>query len=65
MGLEADRMVNLRLVEEEVRTERDVIQEERRSSVDANPLSVLSEQMLAALYQNHPYGRPCSAGSTR
>ena len=38
MGLEADRMVNLRLLEEEVRTERNVILEERRSSVDANPL---------------------------
>jgi zinc protease len=58
MELEADRMVNLRLNEDEVRTERDVIQEERRSSIDANPLSLLSEQMLAALYVNHPYGRP-------
>ena len=58
MDLEADRMVNLRLNEDEVRTERDVIQEERRSSVDANPLSLLAEQMLAALYLNHPYGRP-------
>jgi zinc protease len=58
MELEADRMVNLRLVEEEVLTERDVIQEERRSTVDANPINLLSEQMLAGLYQNHPYGRP-------
>ena len=58
MELEADRMVNLRLLEDEVRTERNVILEERRSSVDANPLSILSEQMLAALYQNHPYHRP-------
>ena len=58
MELEADRMVNLRLVEEEVRTERDVILAERRSNIDGNPLSLLSEQMLAALYQNHPYGRP-------
>jgi zinc protease len=58
MELEADRMVNLRLVEEEVQTEGKVIQEERRSSVDANPLRALDEQMLAALYLNHPYGRP-------
>jgi zinc protease len=58
MELEADRMVNLRLVEEEVKTERDVILAERRSNIDGNPLSLLSEQMLAALYQNHPYGRP-------
>jgi zinc protease len=58
MGLEADRMVNLKLKEDEVRTERSVILEERRSSVDANPLSLLSEQMLASLYRNHPYHRP-------
>lgn len=58
MQLEADRMVNIRLIEEEVRTERDVIREERRSSVDAAPISILNEQMLAQLYQNHPYGRP-------
>jgi zinc protease len=58
MELEADRMVNLRLVEEEVKTDRDVILAERRSNIDGNPLSLLSEQMLAALYQNHPYGRP-------
>jgi zinc protease len=58
MELEADRMVNLRLVEEEVRTERDVIQEERRSTIDATPISLLSERMLAVLYNNHPYGRP-------
>lgn len=58
MELEADRMVNLRLVEEEVKTERDVILAERRSNVDGNPLSLLSEQMLSVLYHNHPYGRP-------
>ena len=58
MELEADRMVNLRLLEEEVRTERDVILEERRTNVDGSPLSVLSEQMTAALFENHPYHRP-------
>ena len=58
MELEADRMTGLQLTEAEVQTERDVIKEERRASVDAQPLSLLNEQMLAALYQNHPYGRP-------
>ena len=58
MELEADRMQNLRLVEEEVATERDVILAERRSNVDGNPLALLSEQMLLTLYQNHPYKRP-------
>ena len=58
MELEADRMTGLQLTAAEVTTERDVIKEERRASVDAQPLSLLNEQMLAALYQNHPYGRP-------
>jgi len=58
MELEADRMVNLRLNEEEVKTERNVILEERRTNVDGNPLSLLSEQVAAALYRNHPYHRP-------
>lgn len=58
MEMEADRMVNLRLDEKEVLTERDVILEERRSRVENNPSAVLNEQMNAALYLNHPYGVP-------
>lgn len=58
MELEAERMVNLRLAENEVLTERDVILEERRSRVDNDPRSLLDEQMDAALYRNHPYGTP-------
>ncbi len=58
MEMEADRMVNLRLDEKEVLTERDVILEERRSRVENNPSSLLNEQMDAALYLNHPYGVP-------
>ena len=58
MAMEADRMVNLRLTEKEVLTERNVILEERRTRIDNNPSSILSEQMDAALYLNHPYGIP-------
>lgn len=58
MEMEADRMANLRLTENDVNTERDVILEERRSRVDNDPGSILQEQMLAALYRNHPYGVP-------
>ena len=58
MEMEADRMVNLRLTEKEVATERDVILEERRSRIDNNPSALLDEQMKAALYMNHPYGIP-------
>jgi len=58
MEMEADRMVNLKLREKDVLTERNVILEERRSRVDNNPSSILSEEMMAALYQGHPYGIP-------
>ncbi len=58
MEMEADRMVNLRLDEKEVLTERDVILEERRSRIENNPSAILDEQMSAALYMNHPYGVP-------
>jgi len=58
MEMEADRMVNLKLAEKEVATEREVIIEERRSRTENSPSSILSEQMSAALYQNHPYRIP-------
>lgn len=58
MEMESDRMANLRLAEDDVLTERKVILEERRSRVDNSPSSILNEQMLAALYQSHPYGIP-------
>ena len=58
MKMEADRMANLRLEENDVLTERMVILEERRSRVDSDPSSILQEQMMAALYQSHPYGVP-------
>jgi zinc protease len=58
MRMEADRMVNLRLDDQNVLTERKVILEERRGRVDNDPSAILSEQMLAALYTAHPYGIP-------
>jgi len=58
MELEADRMVNLQLTDAEVATERSVVLEERRGSIDGQPIAALNEQMLAVLYRNHPYRRP-------
>ena len=58
MGLEADRMMNLDLSDANVRTERDVVLEERRMRIDNDPQSLMNEQMAAALYLSHPYGRP-------
>jgi zinc protease len=58
MELEADRMRNLRLTEDDVLTEREVILEERAQRTDSDPGSLLSEQMRAAQFMNHPYGIP-------
>jgi zinc protease len=58
MEMEADRMVNLRLADEEVATERQVVIEERASRYDNNPSARLDEQMSAALYLAHPYRLP-------
>jgi len=58
MEMEADRMVNLRLTEKEVATERDVIIEERRSRIENSPSAIMDEQMNATLYYSHPYGIP-------
>ncbi|MEO1090426.1 MAG: pitrilysin family protein [Pseudomonadota bacterium] len=58
MEMEADRMAHLRLTDDLVLPERDVVLEERRSVVDNNPSARLAEQMSAALYLNHPYGDP-------
>lgn len=58
MQMEADRMRNLRLTEEDVATERQVILEERAQRTDSSPGALLSEQMRAAQYLNHPYAVP-------
>jgi zinc protease len=51
-------MTNLVLTDAEVLPERDVVLEERRSRTENNPQARLGEQMNAALYFAHPYGKP-------
>ena len=58
MEMEADRMRNLRMTEDDVTTERQVILEERAQRTDSDPGSLLTEQMRAAQYLNHRYGMP-------
>jgi zinc protease len=58
MKLEADRMQNLEIADAVVLPEREVIIEERRSRIDNNPAALLTEQVHAALYLNHPYRIP-------
>lgn len=58
MKMEADRMVNLKLAESDIATERDVILEERNQRTDSNPRALFGEQMSAAQYLNSRYGVP-------
>jgi zinc protease len=58
MELEADRMQNLVLTDENVLPELDVVREERRERTDNDPSALLGEQIDAAMYTAHPYGKP-------
>src|SRR4051812_17082683 len=58
MEFEADRMTGLVLKDENVLPERDVVLEEFNMRLANNPEARLNEQIMAALYLNHPYGRP-------
>jgi len=58
MALEADRITNLVLTDDVVKPELNVVLEEQNMRVANNPNARLSEQVDAALYLNHPYGRP-------
>ena len=58
MQMEADRMVNLRLDDAEIATEREVIIEERNQRVENSPAALFREQKDAVQYLNHRYGVP-------
>lgn len=58
MELEADRMTGLVLTDEIIQPERQVVIEERRSRTESSPRALLSEQVTAATFSNHPYRLP-------
>ena len=58
MKMEADRMVDLQLDEEDILVERDVVIEERAQRTDSDPGALFAETRRAAQYLNHPYGIP-------
>lgn len=58
MELEADRMRNLILTEEEFSKEIKVVMEERRLRTDDQARSLLYEKMMSVAYQAHPYKNP-------
>ncbi len=58
MRMEADRMVNIRLSDDDILTERDVVIEERNQRTENDPGALFREQRRAAQYLNHRYGVP-------
>lgn len=58
IDLEADRMHNLVLREQDFLTERMVVLEERRMRTEDNPQAYLMEQVQTAVFQTSPYHWP-------
>ena len=58
MRMEAERMHQLAPREADAKPELQVVMEERLSRTDNNPAGLFGEQLDAAQYLNHPYGRP-------
>jgi zinc protease len=58
MDLESDRMQNLVLTLEILKSERKVVQEERRQRTDSDPYGNAVEKLNMKMFKLHPYGRP-------
>lgn len=58
MAMEADRMEHLSLTDEQIETERGVILAERSQRTDNDPIGLFFEELMSALYLNHPYATP-------
>lgn len=58
MKLESDRMHNLLVPQKEFDKEIQVVMEERRWRTDDSPHSLLSEQLMATMFEQHPYHNP-------
>ncbi len=56
--LEADRMANLQLTEEDFAKEIKVVMEERRWRTEDKPQSKVNEAFQGVVYRAHPYSRP-------
>ncbi len=58
LWLEADRMTGLNITEIGIRTQRDVVKEERRWRVDNRPYGTAEEKIFEHAYKRHPYRWP-------
>lgn len=56
--IEADRMNNLLLKQEDFEKELKIVMEERRLRVDDNPESLVQERLFAAAHASNPYHQP-------
>jgi zinc protease len=56
--MEADRMVNLALRDEQVETERDVVAEERLGAVEDSVDGTIDELLYGQSFERHPYRYP-------
>ncbi len=55
LWLESDRMLGFVLDEVSLRTQKDVVKEEKRERYDNTPYGSLSERMMSLAYKNFPY----------
>ena len=58
VALEAERMKNLVLREPQVRSEKEVVKNERRFRVDDDVEGAVGERLYAVALRGHPYGHP-------
>ncbi|MBU6235436.1 MAG: insulinase family protein [Alphaproteobacteria bacterium] len=58
MRMESERMNDMTPAINEVYSEKQVVMEERRQTIESDPGRILGERMNQVLFPNHPYGRP-------
>jgi zinc protease len=58
MDIESDRMESLQINPEHLKSEREVVKEERRYRVDNNPTGILREALFGTSYRVSPYRWP-------
>ena len=58
ISLESDRMTHLLVNEQSFKTEREVVQNERRFRKENSAEGIIYESMFELAYQNHPYHWP-------
>lgn len=58
IDIESDRMANLQVTEANLKSEREVVKEERRYRVDNNPSGILNEVLYGTAFRVHPYRWP-------